>query len=392
VEALIEGLLKGLGSLLAFFFSMIPSYGLAIILLTILVRVALFPLTYRQTRSMQAMQQLQPKLKELQRKHKGNRQKLNEEMMKLYKEHQVNPLGGCLPLLLQLPVFFALYAVLRGQIAHAAIPAEPLNSEALEQATCRPSSTPSPTGTVSEQIVCQLPGGEERTFSIEDWRTRDRSQPIVTPGAYMAHCTSADGGEGRQDFFLCTSPLGISHLPPDSDLRAEIIRGETPFLGMELGCSPTQALSQEEIQVCAKPGVRAGGFPLVGYFGLVALMVFTTYYQTKQMQKRAGPQAQQQGQQAMARIMPLFLGFISLSIPAGVLVYWVTSNGIQIGQQTLMLRSSQGPEPAPAGDGKARPTGKQPASSSEKSGTTGKRDGRPKGSANARGRKKRRKR
>jgi len=58
------------------------------------------------------MQEIQPKVKELQRKYKGNRQKLNEELMKLYKEHQVNPLGGCLPLLLQLPVFFALYQVL----------------------------------------------------------------------------------------------------------------------------------------------------------------------------------------------------------------------------------------------------------------------------------------
>jgi YidC/Oxa1 family membrane protein insertase len=391
VEALIEGLLKGLGGLLAFFYGVIPSYGLAIILLTILVRVALFPLTWRQTRSMQAMQQLQPKLKELQRKHKGNRQKLNEEMMKLYKEHQVNPLGGCLPLLLQLPVFFALYAVLRGQIAHAAIPAETLNAGALEQATCRPSSTPAPTGTVSDQIVCQLPGGEVRTFTIEGWRTRDRSAPIVTPGAYMAHCLPTDGGDGRPDYFLCTSPLGISHLPPDSELRAQIIRGETPFLGMELGCSPTQAISQEEIQVCAKPGVEAGGLPLIGYFGLVALMVFTTWYQTKQMQRRAGPQAQQQGQQAVARIMPLFLGFISISIPAGVLVYWVTSNAIQIGQQTLMLRSSQAPEAVPSGDGKAAQEKKQVASGSGgKTGTTGKKDGRPK--PDARGRKKRRKR
>ena len=392
MEALIEGLLKGLGALLSFFFSAIPSYGLAIILLTILVRVALFPLTYRQTRSMQAMQQLQPKLKELQRKYKGNRQKLNEEMMKLYKEHQVNPLGGCLPLVLQLPVFFALYAVLRGQIAHAAIPAETLNAGALEQATCRPSSTPAPTGTVSDQIVCQLPGGEERTFTIDSWQTRDRSAPIVTPGAYMAHCLPADGGDGRPDYFVCTSPLGISHLSPDSELRSEIIRGETPFLGMELGCSPTQAISQEEIQVCAKPGVRAGGLPLIGYFGLVALMVFTTYYQTKQMQRRAGPQGQQQAQQAMARIMPLFLGFISISIPAGVLVYWVTSNGIQIGQQTLMLRSSIGPEPTPSGDGKAAQAKKPPSGSTDKTGTTGKKDSRPKGSASARGRKKRRKR
>jgi YidC/Oxa1 family membrane protein insertase len=398
VGAVVEGLLAGLGSILSFFYSAIPSYGLAIILLTVLVRVALFPLTYRQTRSMQAMQRLQPKLKELQRKHKGNRQKLNEEMMKLYKEHQVNPLGGCLPLLLQFPVFIALYAVLRGTIAHAAVPAESIDAEALSRAVCSPSSEPAPTGVVSDGIVCEMPGGEEQTFTIEEWRTNDRSRPIVTPGAYMSHCIARDGGEGEGDYFVCSSPVGISHLPTDSELRAQIITGETPFLGMELGCSPTQAISEEQIRQCADPEVRAGGFPLVGYFGLVALMVFTTYYQTKQMQRRAGPQAQP-GQQAMARIMPLFLGFISLSIPTGVLLYWVTSNGIQIGQQTLMLRSSSEAEATPSGDGKparqAGPGKKPPAKPSGKSEGSGSRDGgqqKKSGKSDAGSRKKRRKR
>jgi YidC/Oxa1 family membrane protein insertase len=393
----VEGLLAGLGSILSFFYSVIPSYGLAIILLTIVVRVALFPLTYRQTRSMQAMQRLQPKLKELQRKHKGNRQKLNEEMMKLYKEHQVNPLGGCLPLLLQFPVFIALYAVLRGTITHAAVPSEPIDAEALSRAVCSPSSEPAPVGVVSDQIDCEMPGGEDQTFTIGDWRTNDRSQPIATPGAYMSHCTARAGGDGEEDYFACSSPVGISHLPEDSELRAQIITGETPFLGMELGCSPTQAISEEQIRQCADPEVRAGGFPLVGYFGLVALMVFTTYYQTKQMQRRAGPQAQP-GQQAMARIMPLFLGFISLSIPTGVLLYWVTSNAIQIGQQTLMLRSSSEAPAPPSGDGKPAPRQAEPKKPSGKSGKSegtgsgGSGQTKKSGKSNAGSRKKRRKR
>jgi YidC/Oxa1 family membrane protein insertase len=395
VGAVVDGLLQGLGAILSFFYSVIPSYGLAIILLTVLVRVALFPLTWRQTRSMQAMQRLQPKLKELQRKHKGNRQKLNEEMMKLYKEHQVNPLGGCLPLLLQLPVFIALYAVLRGTIAHAAIPAEPINASALEEAVCSPTSEPAPTGTVSDQIVCEMPGGDEQTFTIEEWRTNDATTPIATPGAYMSHCIPVAGGDGQEPFFRCSSPVGISHLAPESELRADIITGDTPFLGMELGCSPTQAISEDQIQQCADPDVEAGGLPLIGYFGLVALMVFTTYYQTKQMQRRAGPQAQQ-GQQAMARIMPLFLGFISLSIPTGVLLYWVTSNGIQIGQQTLMLRSSLPGEAAPTGDGKRgaapKPAPAKGSKSAGKSGESGSTDGGQARKSNARSRKKRRKR
>lgn len=115
-------LLNLLGSSLSAFYNLIPNYGVAIILLTIAVRLVLLPLTIKQTRSMQEMQKLQPELKRLQAKYKGgDKAKLNEEMMKMYKEHQVNPLGGCLPLLLQLPIFWALYRVLDGcgkTIAH----------------------------------------------------------------------------------------------------------------------------------------------------------------------------------------------------------------------------------------------------------------------------------
>src|SRR5262249_59478263 len=77
----------------------------------------LFPLTGKSSRSMLAMQRLQPEIKKLQAKHKGDRQKLNEEMMKLYQENKVNPLGGCLPLVVQFPVFIALFHVLRSTAA-----------------------------------------------------------------------------------------------------------------------------------------------------------------------------------------------------------------------------------------------------------------------------------
>ncbi|MGI8775109.1 MAG: YidC/Oxa1 family membrane protein insertase [Actinomycetota bacterium] len=95
------------------FYALVPSYGLAIILLTLTVRLALLPLTIKQTRSMREMQLIQPEIKKIQAKHKGDRAKMNEEMMALYKEHGVNPFGGCLPLLMQMPVLFGLFYVLR---------------------------------------------------------------------------------------------------------------------------------------------------------------------------------------------------------------------------------------------------------------------------------------
>lgn len=98
---------------MAAFYQVAPNYGVAIVLLTIATRLVLLPVTIKQTRSMQEMQRIQPELKKLQAKYKGgDKAKMNEEMMKMYKEHGVNPLGGCLPLLLQLPIFWALYRVL----------------------------------------------------------------------------------------------------------------------------------------------------------------------------------------------------------------------------------------------------------------------------------------
>ncbi len=96
--------------------SFVPNYGLAIIILTIMVRLATAPLTNKQMRSMERMRSLSPKLKELKEKYGDDRQKQSEEMMKLYRQEGVNPLGGCLPMVLQLPVFIGLFYALRSSI------------------------------------------------------------------------------------------------------------------------------------------------------------------------------------------------------------------------------------------------------------------------------------
>lgn len=89
------------------------SYGLAIILFTIIVRIILLPLNIKQTRSQVRMQEIQPEVKKLQEKYKNDPQKSQQEMMKLYKEKGVNPMGGCLPLIIQLPILWALFYVFR---------------------------------------------------------------------------------------------------------------------------------------------------------------------------------------------------------------------------------------------------------------------------------------
>lgn len=106
VLAPLENLLKWL---LMLFYKAIPNYGVAIILLTILVKAALFPLTRKSSEATLRMQALAPKIKEIQEKYKGNTQKLNEEMAKFYKAEGYNPMAGCLPMLIQIPIFLAMY-------------------------------------------------------------------------------------------------------------------------------------------------------------------------------------------------------------------------------------------------------------------------------------------
>ena len=112
----IATLAAGLMYVLNFIYGFIPNYGVAIILLTAFIKLLLFPLDRRSFKSMKEMQKIQPLIKQLQAKHKDDKQQLQLEQMKLFKEHKVNPLGGCLPILLQFPVLFGMFTMLRNAV------------------------------------------------------------------------------------------------------------------------------------------------------------------------------------------------------------------------------------------------------------------------------------
>jgi YidC/Oxa1 family membrane protein insertase len=124
IGSIFQPLLKLVADVLAFFFAVVPNYPIDVALLTIVIMALLTPLTVKSTKNMAAMQALSPEMKKLQQKYKGaeNRTQLNEEMMKLYKEHNVNPASGCLPMLLQFPAFIILYNVIRGITNTVTIP------------------------------------------------------------------------------------------------------------------------------------------------------------------------------------------------------------------------------------------------------------------------------
>ncbi|MBT4127268.1 MAG: membrane protein insertase YidC [Nitrospina sp.] len=105
-------LVKPLLKALQYFYEIFNNYGWAIIFVTIIIKIIFAPLTHKSFKSMKGMHKVQPYVKIIQERHKGDRQKMNEEMIELYKKHKVNPLGGCLPMLLQIPVFIGLYHAL----------------------------------------------------------------------------------------------------------------------------------------------------------------------------------------------------------------------------------------------------------------------------------------
>lgn len=109
---------KFFGAILDAIYSVIPNFGWAIIIFTVLVRVLLLPLMVKQQKSMVNMQKIQPELTKLQKKYANDQQKLNEETMKLYQKYDVNPMGGCLPLLIQMPILLAVYRVIQQPITY----------------------------------------------------------------------------------------------------------------------------------------------------------------------------------------------------------------------------------------------------------------------------------
>ncbi len=111
-------IMMGLGYILRLCETLVNNYGVALIIFTVLIKMALMPLTVKQQRSMLKTQKLQPLLMQIQEKYKNDKEKLNQETMKLYQKYQVNPMSGCLPMLIQLPIIIMLYGVVRKPVVY----------------------------------------------------------------------------------------------------------------------------------------------------------------------------------------------------------------------------------------------------------------------------------
>ncbi len=264
--AIFDGLKGILGAGLAFFYDLVPSYGLAIILLTIAVNLIVFPLTLKQTRSTRAFQSIQPEVRRVQRELKEKPEEMQKELMRIQREAGATP-GGCLlPLLVQFPIWIGLFRVL-------------------------------------------------------------------------------------------SNPTDI---PDGSALRAAIDQGQTIFLGMDLGTKVSEA-------------VAAGVVTAIPYLLVMAIMVASQYVQTWHATagqvKPDNPQAA--ATQAVTKIMPLFIGFVSYNFPAGLVLYWTTSNIFRLLQQVVIFRIDGRPPQIHFDQGEAKPSPEKakdnkPATSSDR--------------------------
>lgn len=232
---MLDFIAKPLGMLLKVIFDFIGDYGYSLIIFTIITKILLLPINIKQTESTKRMNEINPKMKEIQEKYKNDKVKMNEKLVELYKEHNYNPASGCLPALIQMPILFAMFYVIREPVKYVFLEAE-------------------------------IYAGIAKNF----WWITDLGQP---------------------------------------EMATTIFR------------------------------VAGYGLPI-----LAILSAATTYYQMKMINPKKGKVEKsksdqtQQTQNMMTNIMPIMFGWITLSVPSGLALYWVVGNLFTIAQQYFMMK------------------------------------------------------
>ncbi|HEX3393923.1 MAG TPA: YidC/Oxa1 family membrane protein insertase [Acidimicrobiales bacterium] len=353
---ILDPLYTALGTVLAWFYDVIPSYGMAIILLTLAVRLLTFPLTAKQARSQQQLQKLQPELKRLQAKYKGDKQKLNEEMMKFYKDNHVNPFGGCLPLFIQFPVLIVLYRLILGltrtfiigfavvvgaAVAVGGAPAGPLEGVTVQNGHVSSGSVSKGVVTKGNLDEAQAVVNGKVVGTVTDAKIvngKIASAKVMNGKVLVGTMTDLTVTGGQ----VAGSPKNV----PDSSSLFRALKasgGKMESWGMDL----------------AKRASDTSGSEQVPFVILVVLVGATGYYQQRQLTGRLPKESANSQMAVMGKVFPLIFVFISWTIPAGVVVYFLVSNIWQIGQQAYMFRNQPKPEAGSKTEGKA-PKGPTP--------------------------------
>lgn len=273
-----------LGFVLRFCYQLTNNYGLAIILFTLIVRLLLVPLAIKQQKTMANTVRLQPKLKALQQKHGKDKQKLNEEQMKLYQEEGANPMGGCLPLLVQLPILYGLYNVIYHPLRYIV----QLSEE------------------TKNRVIYDLFPVLQSSYS-----------------SIFGKMSSASQALSNREVEIYAAKAIPHHMDKLSFLPSHMLMLDFNFFGLDLSVMP--------------------GWRFTIYLLIPVLCYVSTFVQvwlSSRINKQNNLAADAPGtggmNTGMMIIMPLFSAWISFSVPAGVGMYWITGNLIMLAQVILL--------------------------------------------------------
>ncbi len=282
---------RPLGFIIETIYNFVQNYGLAIILFTVVVKLILLPLNIKSQKAMRKQQKIQPIITKLQEKYKNDQEKLQREMMKVYKENNVSMMGGCLPMLIQMPILIGLYQVIQRPINFLAGVTE-WSADKLEIVSA-----------LRDKISASYPElvGNLGGMDVEN---------LVKTGQIQISKWCTVLGEQLDWSFNFN------------------------FLGLDISNAPSAALSK----------LMVGDFSNMSIILLIlipAFAVLTTWLSTKitQMQSGKPAAANEQSSQMMSSMnimMPLMTGFFTFTLPSGMGLYWIISNVVQMVQQLAL--------------------------------------------------------
>lgn len=315
--------------------NIVGSYGLGIILLTVVIRLAMWPLGVSQQKSMKTMQTLQPKLKALQDRYKNDPQVLQRKMMEFYKEHKFNPMAGCFPLLIQMPIFILLYSALMSpQFIQMAGTSQFLFVKGLNE-TLRTTAGISYDGVMNASKYDAFTIGK----TAKVYLTKETVDNVKVEKPNKALEIQGDIVPGEPiDLKISLDSLDLRFSQLDQIQKAEIV------------ISNAQNRESEKVEFVRKGGILAASMPtkavksafhfdvliLIALFGLTMVASQKVMMATNKNQQQ--DPTQEALQKSMGTMMPIMImaTFVFIPIPAGVLLYLISSNVIQVIQTVVI--------------------------------------------------------
>jgi len=326
---------------LQFIANFVGNWGIAIIIFTIIIRLILWPFNASQQRSMKKMQQLQPKLKAIQDRYKSNPEMMQQKMMEFYKNNKFNPMAGCLPLLLQLPIFIMLYSALMSpQFIALAGNADFLFIPRLD-ATIKGNAGVSFDGSFGVDKYSKFMTDKTAKVYFKNGEVEEKVKITQPMKAITVQGDIIPGENIDFKFSLDNLNLKFSQLDAIEKAEINVMNGST---------KETEVLTftrMGNILASNIPTVKVENTYHFDVIVLVGLFVLTMWLSTKvmtAMNKTANQDPTQEAlNKSMGTMMPVMVGatFIFIPIPAGVLLYLITSNIFQIAQTVIINKQME---------------------------------------------------